>query len=163
MANDQNGVIRFSARNPGPKCVCKTEDSMLIDEIDWKWDEKIKDLVPYVKGQVDLQEVTDSYKDTAGTKNILAMIARGDYSMVHSPVNLGDTTGFPDNIHDVKKITDAAEQAASGLDGLKLKDADGQIINGVKLSQLEAEEITKIVQSYLDGKTEGAKQDEKHE
>lgn len=160
---DSNGVVRFSARNPHPVFVQAKDDTMVVNEVDWKWDEKIKDLVPYIKGKVDLQAVTDSYKDQTGVKNILAMIAQGDYSMVREPFNLEDTTIYPDNIHDAKMASDAAKKAAAALDGIKIQDSEGQFVSGVKLSQKDNEEIQKIVSAYLAGKTEGAKDDAKHE
>lgn len=163
MATESLGVIRFSARKPAPISKVEKTDGMVIEEIDWKWDDSIKELVPYVKGKIDLQEVTDSYKDQAGVKNILAMVAQGDFSMVRQPTNLGDITDAPNSIHEATHISEAAKTAAAALDSLGLKDADGKPITAEKLSKKEAAEITNIVQSYLDGLTEGAKQDGKHE
>lgn len=158
MATDALGVVRFSARNPAPAFVYEKPDAMKIPEFDWKWSDELKDLVPYQKGVVDLQEVTDSYKDQCGVKNILRMVAQGDMSMIKPGVNLGDITIYPDNIHDAKAADDAAKQAAAALDGLGLVDKDGNKISGVALSQKETQEIQEIVKAYLAGKEEGVKE-----
>lgn len=162
MPVDQNGVVMFDHRNPPKKFVLDQKESMLVDEIDWKWDDSIKELVPYVKGKIDLQKVTDSYADQAGVKNILAMMAQGDFSMVRAPVNLGDISGAPESIHEAAAANEAAKAAAACLDSLGLKDADGNPIKATKLSEKEAKEIGDIVRSYLNGLTEGAK-DNGHE
>lgn len=162
MPVDENGVVMFSHRNPPKKFVLDQKDSMIINEIDWKWDDSIKELVPYAKGKIDLQKVTDSYADQAGVKNILAMMAQGDFSMVRPAVNLGDISGAPGSIHEAAAANEAAKAAASALDSLGLKDANGNPITGTKLSEKEAKEIGDIVQSYLNGLTEGAK-DNGHE
>lgn len=162
MPVDENGVVLNSHRNPPKKFVLDQKDSMLINEVDWKWDDSIKELVAFVKGKIDLQKVTDSYADQAGVKNILAMMAQGDFSMVRPPVNLGDISGAPESIHEAAAANEVAKAAAAALDSLGLKDADGNPIKAAKLSEKEAKEIGDIVQSYLNGLTEGAK-DNGHE
>lgn len=157
-----DAVTRYSARNPFIPPLDKDAPSlMVIDVIDWEWDDSIKELKSVVVGKQDLQAVTDSYKDSTGVKNILSMMAQGDFSMVKEPANLGDISGAPDNIHQAYGEAQKAQASADYLKSLKIKDENGQIISIEKLCQEDQAKIKGIVDAYVAGLT--AKEDKPNE
>lgn len=153
-----DAVVRYSARNPGASFVMDKENSMTVPVIDWKWDDKVKEPLPFIAGEQDLQEITNSYKDIGSVKGILAKVAQGDMSVIHNKPNLGDITEFPTNAHELEHMVADAEAKAAALTDLGIVGKDGSVLSGVELSKLEGDELKTIISAYIAGKQQAAQE-----
>lgn len=151
-------VIRYSARNPAPSFVQEKEKAMIVPVIDWKWEEKIKEVLPFVAGEQDLQEITNSYKDIGSVKGIMAKVAQGDMSVLRNNPNLGDITEFPTNAHELEHMVADADAKAAALKDLGIVDKDGSVLDGVQLSKLEGDELKSIISAYIEGKQKASQE-----